>query len=232
MALSYEDSLALALAVSQENQVFLDADLESALMLSEATCKAQAELDEVIAQSLYLAEVKEFTAVSEVVKVPDSKNDHVNIPNIKKETHILHDTKWVIATGYADGSSVVNATYVWPTGRDPVADIKAGQIVGQAPYCFLIAMFQMNMEFFIRKGIVSPYALADYLTKQGLPPIPGKMYVDDTIMPVAKHFAATIYINIVDVDNHSHPINDIPSNKAFFMIDLAIRSRHYISGLE
>jgi hypothetical protein len=71
MALSYDDSIALALAVSQEEQVFLDADLESALALSSALHDSalhdskQADqldpsLDEAIAQSLYLAEVKEL----------------------------------------------------------------------------------------------------------------------------------------------------------------------------
>lgn len=237
MALSYEDSIALALAVSQEDQVFLDADLESALALSSALHDSvlhdlkQADqldpsLDEAIMQSLYLAEVKELEKPSLAVQMD------LKLPNIKKETHMLHDAKWVIATGYSDGSAVVNATFVWAAGRDPVADIKAGHIVGQAPYCFLITLFHMNMEFFLHKGIVSPYALSTYLTKQGLPPVPGKMYIDDTILPVARHFTASIYVNIVDVANQSHPINDLPSNKVMLMVTLAIRSRHYISGLE
>lgn len=229
MALSYEDSVNLALVVSQEDQVFLDADFESALALSSAVGKLELQeaqqIDEAIAQSLYLAEVKE-------PEKPLAVQMDLKLPNIKKETHMLHDAKWVIATGYSDGSAVVNATFVWAAGRDPVADIKAGDIVGQAPYCFLITLFHMNMEFFLNKGIVSPYALSTYLTKQGLPPIPNTMYIDDTILPVARHFSASIYVNIVDLDNQSHPINDLPDNSTVLMVTLAIRSRHYISGME
>lgn len=229
MALSYEDSVNLALVVSQEDQVFLDANFESALALSSAVGKLELQeaqqIDEAIAQSLYLVEVKE-------PEKPLAVQMDLKLPNIKKETHMLHDAKWVIATGYSDGSAVVNATFVWAAGRDPVADIKAGNIVGQAPYCFLITLFHMNMEFFLNKGIVSPYALSTYLTKQGLPPIPNTMYIDDTILPVAQHFAASIYVNIVDLDNQSHPINDLPDNSTVLMVTLAIRSRHYISGME
>ena len=241
MSVAYDESMAMAIALAEskedhnnfESALALSSALyestlsESTLTTEEQMDQFDSSLDEAIAPSLHMVEMKEIAKVKgdDQTKVP-------KVPNIKTATHILHDAKWVVATGYSDGSAVVNATFVWAAGRDPVADIKAGNIVGQAPYCFLITLFHLNMEFFLNKGIVSPYALSTYLTKQGLPPVPNQMYFDDTILPVAQHFAASIYVNIVDLDKLSHSINDLPSNKVMLMVTLAIRSRHYISGLE
>ncbi len=231
--LSNEEEIEIALATSLAESKALMDDKKPDTSVDEAIARSLAESFEEAPKGKLMEPKK-----SDLKKLTDAKKHQqykMDIPahrDLRKEVHHLHDAKWVVTTGYPDGSAVVNATYVWQAGRNPVEDIKAGCIIGQAPYCFLITLFHMNRTFFDQRGINSPYALSTYLTRAGLPPKEGVMYNDETIAPVARHFRATIYMNIVDAPDHSYPVNDDGKNEVFLVVHLALQNHHYISGTE
>ncbi len=210
---------------TQERIVQTDLDHELALALSGMTPKP---------------EKKETTPKKETS--PKKEYEKINyktmglefpkLPGIQKRYHKIHDVNWLVVSGYQDGSAVVNATFIWEKVDDVLPDITAGKISTNAPYCFIITLFHMNVDFFVARGIKSPYALMVYLTRAGMPPKSGVMYNDETILPVARHFQTTIYLNIIDAPHYSHAVNDKDTNITMMLAHLCLTRNHYISGLE
>lgn len=229
------DDMALALAMSRSESVGTD-DLKQVYATSMQTAAHE------LAEKLELEMVLEMSKTSMSSATPkahvcmqESKSPTTPLPKaiyVTKTLHVIHGIQWSIISGYPDGSSVVNASFVWAAGRDAAKDIAAGNIVGEAPYCFLIALFHGNTEFFTGRGIMSPYALSEHLKRVGLPPRPGVMYEQDTIIPVARLFRTSIHVNIVDAPDHSYEVNNEITNESILVVPLSLNDSHYISGAE
>ncbi len=213
--LSFDEQMSIAMEESRA--------AEESKKLKAVIAKSLVEYEE--SKNLEMALAKSLSESEATAKKSISTHN-----DLYRKVLPVHDMTWVIVGGYPDGSYVVNATYVWPSKRDVVDDIKKGNIVGEAPYCFLITLFHLNRDFFVRRNITSPYALLTYLMKNGMPPPKNQMYEDTTIIPVARHFRATIYIHTVDVPDYSHIINN--GHNEILKVSLSLKTRHYISGTE
>jgi len=144
-------------------------------------------------------------------------------------SEVIHQSLWKI-TRYADGTSTVNGTFVCPVS-EPI-DRTNGGIVGEAPYCFLIAVYHDNLETMERLKIKSPFdLLSKLIAAKGLL-APNKMFERTTILPVAKLLNATIQVTLQEgpMGHDDGIIGDGP-NLLFVRLH-SLTKRHYISGTE
>jgi hypothetical protein len=144
----------------------------------------------------------------------------------------LPGMQFSVATGYVDGSAIVNSNMIF--AKDPTIELKNGNLDnGEGPYCFLIAIWHKNKEFFETRvpAIRSPYALLVYLKWAQVPPKPNTMYDRDSIELFAKHFNVAISIDVVRI-NHMDSVNNIPNPTTILTVTLNIDATHYITGLE
>jgi hypothetical protein len=142
----------------------------------------------------------------------------------------IFGSMWSI-TRYPDGTSCVNATYI--CDRANPIDTANGGIHGEAPYCFLIALFHDNPEIMQRKGYLSPHALLADLKRAGKIIAPGRMFERDSILPVAKFLQATVFVTLLDARDERFNDGLIGDGQDFLMVRLkSLKERHYVSGTE
>lgn len=142
-----------------------------------------------------------------------------------------HGCSWSV-TRYTDGTSCVNGTFIHD-GPEPIDP--TGGVHGEAPYCFLIALWHDNPDFMARKGYKSPSALLNTLKRAGKIIAPNRMFERDSIVPVAQFLKAAVLVEILDRHDAQFDdgiIGDDQSDDYLTVRLVSLRQRHYISGTE
>lgn len=161
---------------------------------------------------------------------PDYKGVPTPVSGFVTTKETIFGDVWTI-TRYPDRTSVVNGTYIC-TRTNPIDTVEGG-IHGEAPYCFLIALWHANRAFMRTRGFKSPCELFNVLKHAGKIIAPGKMFERDSILPVAKFLNVTIMVIVNDSKDERFNdglIGDGPEMLHVYLVSL--KSRHYVSDTE